>query len=68
MPDDPEGQEAAQQLANAVLLQYVDLPRRWLEDDEPRLPVDWLRASGTFNARMTLTPDELRELRPGSSF
>jgi DNA-binding transcriptional ArsR family regulator len=65
MPDDPEGQEAARQLANAVLLQYVDLPRRWLEDDEPRLPVDWLRASGTFNARMALTPDELRELQAG---
>jgi DNA-binding transcriptional ArsR family regulator len=65
MPDDPEGQEAARQLANAVLLQYVDLPRRWLEDDEPRLPVDWLRASGIFNARMTLTPDELRQLQAG---
>lgn len=65
MPDDPEGQEAARQLANAVLLQYVDLPRRWLEDDEPRLPVDWLRASGAFNARMALTPDELRELQAG---
>jgi hypothetical protein len=46
MPDDPEGQAAARQLANAVLLQYIDLPRRWLEDEEPRLPVDWLRASG----------------------
>jgi predicted transcriptional regulator len=65
MPDDPEGQEAARHLANAVLLQYVDLPRRWLEDDEPRLPVDWLRASGAFNARMSLTPDELRELQAG---
>jgi DNA-binding transcriptional ArsR family regulator len=65
MPDDPEGQEAARQLANAVLLQYVDLPRRWLEDHEPRLPVDWLRASGALNARMSLTPDELRELQAG---
>jgi DNA-binding transcriptional ArsR family regulator len=65
MPDDPEGQEAARQLANAVLLQYVDLPRRWLEADEPRLPVDWLRASGAFNARFALTPDELRELQAG---
>jgi predicted transcriptional regulator len=65
MPDDPEGQAAARQLANAVLLQYVDLPRRWLEDDEPQLSVDWLRASGAFNARMALTPDELRELQAG---
>ena len=65
MPDDPEGQEAARQLANAVLLQYVDLPRRWLEDDEPRLSIDWLRAAGSFNARMALMPDELRELQAG---
>jgi hypothetical protein len=65
MPDGPEGQEAARQLANAVLLQYVDLPRRWLEDDEPRLPVEWFRASGAFNARFALTPDELRELQSG---
>jgi DNA-binding transcriptional ArsR family regulator len=63
MPDDPEGVAAARRLANAVLLHYVDLPRRWLEDDEPRLPIDWLRAAGTFNARMALTPDELRELQ-----
>ena len=68
MPDDPEGQEAARQLANAVLLQYVDLPRRWLEDEEPRLSVDWLRAAGAFNARMALTPDELRELQTGLEF
>jgi DNA-binding transcriptional ArsR family regulator len=65
MPDDPDGQEAARQLANAVLQQYIDLPRRWLEDDEPRLAVDWLRAAGSFNARMSLTPDELRELQAG---
>jgi DNA-binding transcriptional ArsR family regulator len=65
MPDDPEGQEAARQLANAVLLQHIDLPRRWLEDDEPRLSIDWLRAAGSFNARMALMPDELRELQAG---
>jgi DNA-binding transcriptional ArsR family regulator len=65
LPDDPEGQEAARRLANAVLRQNFDLPRRWLEDDEPRLSVDWLRASGAFNARFELTPDELRELQAG---
>jgi DNA-binding transcriptional ArsR family regulator len=64
-PDDPEGQEAARQLAKAVLRQNIDLPRRWLEDDEPRLPVDWLRASGALNGRLALTPDELRELQAG---
>jgi DNA-binding transcriptional ArsR family regulator len=65
MPDDPEGQQAARELANAVLLQNLDLPRRWLEDDEPQLPVDWLRAAGGFNARLALTPNELRELQAG---
>jgi DNA-binding transcriptional ArsR family regulator len=65
MPDDPEGQETARQLANAVLGQNLDLPRRWLEEHEPRLAVDWLRASGAFNARMALTPDELREIQAG---
>jgi hypothetical protein len=38
------GAAAARQVANAVLSQYVDLPRRRFEDDEPRPPVDWLRA------------------------
>jgi hypothetical protein len=65
IPDDPEGQEAARQLANAVLLQYADRPRRWLENDEPRLSIDWLRAAGILNAQITLTPDELRELQAG---
>ena len=65
LPDDAEGQEAGRRLANAVLQQNLDLPRRWLEDDEPRLPVDWLRASGALNARMALTPDELREFQAG---
>jgi DNA-binding transcriptional ArsR family regulator len=63
LPDDPEGQEAGRQLANAVLQQNIDLPRHWLEEDEPRLRVDWLRASGALNARMALTPDELREFQ-----
>jgi DNA-binding transcriptional ArsR family regulator len=65
LPDDPKELEAARQLANTVLRQNIDLPRRWLEDDEPRLPVDWLRASGALNARMALTPDELREFQEG---
>ena len=65
LPDDPEGLVAARQLANAVLRQNLDLPRRWLDDDEPRLAVDWLRASGALNARLALTPDELREFQAG---
>lgn len=65
IPEDPEGQKAGRRLANAALLYYVDLPRRWLEDDEPRLPLEWLRAAGVFHSRVALTPEELRELQAG---
>jgi hypothetical protein len=63
--DDPEGQAAARQLSNAMMSSYVDLPRRWLANDEPRLDLDWVRAAGLFNARVTVTPDELRGLQDG---
>jgi DNA-binding transcriptional ArsR family regulator len=65
IPDDPEGQAAARQLSNVMMLSYVDLPRRWVADDEPRLKLDWARAAGLFNARLTVTPDELRGLQEG---
>jgi hypothetical protein len=63
IPDDAEGRAAARALTNVMLLQYVDLPTRWVEDDEPRLDVDWARAAGLFNARPALTPDELRAVQ-----
>ena|SRR5918992_2552132 len=63
IPDDPEGQAAARQLANVMLLNYVEEPRRWVADDEPRLELDWVRAAGMLNARVALTPDELRGLQ-----
>jgi DNA-binding transcriptional ArsR family regulator len=63
IPDEPEGQEAARELGRVMLLQYVDLPRRWVAEDEPRLALDWARAAGLFNARVTVTPDELRGLQ-----
>jgi DNA-binding transcriptional ArsR family regulator len=65
IPDDPEGQAAARKLSNVMMLNYVDLPRRWVADDEPRLELDWARASGLFNARLIVTPDELRGLQEG---
>jgi DNA-binding transcriptional ArsR family regulator len=65
IPDDPEGQAAARSLGNAMLLHYVDLPRRWVADEEPRLEVEWVRAAGLFNARVTVTPDELRSIQEG---
>jgi DNA-binding transcriptional ArsR family regulator len=65
IPDDPEGQAAARKLSRVMMLNYVDLPRRWVADDEPRLTLDWARAAGLFNARLTVTPDELRGLQEG---
>jgi hypothetical protein len=63
IPEDPEGQAAARQLANVMLLNYADEPRRWVADDEPRLELDWVRSAGLLNARVELTPDELRSLQ-----
>jgi DNA-binding transcriptional ArsR family regulator len=63
IPNDPEGQAAARSLGNAMLLNYVDLPRRLVSDEEPRLELDWVRAAGLLNARVTVTPDELRGIQ-----
>jgi predicted transcriptional regulator len=65
IPDHAEGQAAARQLSNVMMERYVDLPRSWIADDEPRLELDWARAAGLFNARVTVTPDELRGLQEG---
>jgi DNA-binding transcriptional ArsR family regulator len=65
IPDEPEGQAAARELSRVMLLQYVDLPRRWVAEDEPRLELEWARAAGLFNARVAVTPDELRGLQEG---
>jgi DNA-binding transcriptional ArsR family regulator len=63
IPDHPAGQQAARQLSNTMLLQYVDLPRRWVGETEPGLTPEWARAAGLFNARLSLTADELREVQ-----
>jgi DNA-binding transcriptional ArsR family regulator len=63
IPDDDEGQSAARQLSNAMLLQYVELPRSWVRDHEPHLTLSWARAAGLLNVRLLLTPDELRALQ-----
>ena len=65
IPDDPEGRAAARSLGNAMFLNYVDLPRHWVADEEPRLEVEWVRAAGLFNANVTVTPDELRSIQEG---
>jgi DNA-binding transcriptional ArsR family regulator len=63
VPDDPVGQAAARELSNVMLLHYVDLPRHWVAEDEPRLQLDWVRAAGLLNARVRITADELQEIQ-----
>ena len=63
IPDEPEGQSAARQLSNAMYLQYADIPRRWVDDDEPQLTLDWARAAGLLQVGLSVTPDELRDIQ-----
>jgi DNA-binding Lrp family transcriptional regulator len=63
IPDDADAQLAARALTGAMLVQYVDLPRQWVADTEPRLELDWARAAGMFNAGVALTPEELRTVQ-----
>lgn len=63
IPEDPEGQVAGRQLANAALLHYSDAPQRWVDEHEPSLTLEWIRAAGLFQARVAVTPDELRRLQ-----
>ena len=63
IPDDAEGQSAARELSNTMLLQYVDLPRSWVHDQEPQLTLEWARAVGLLNVRLRVTADELRALQ-----
>jgi hypothetical protein len=48
-----------------MFLRSVDLPRRWVADVEPQLELEWVRAAGLFNARVMVTPDELRSIQEG---
>jgi DNA-binding transcriptional ArsR family regulator len=63
VPEDPVGQAAARELSNVMLLHYVDLPKRWVAEAEPRLELDWVRAAGLLNARVRITAEELREIQ-----
>jgi hypothetical protein len=63
IPDEADGQAAARRLSSVMLLHYLDLPRRWVDEQEPGLDVEWARAAGLFNARLTLTADELRSMQ-----
>ena len=64
IPDgDLDAQAAARTLTTTMLLQYVDVPRRWVEETEPGLEVEWARAAGLFNAGIRLTAEELRTVQ-----
>lgn len=63
IPDEPTAQQAARQLNGVMFLSNDDVPRRWVVETEPRLEPEWLRAAGLFNARIILTPHELRDVQ-----
>jgi len=63
IPDEPGAQRAARELSNTMLVKYASLPVEWVRDLEPQLDVAWARAAGLLNARVDLTPDELRGLQ-----
>lgn len=56
-------QLAARELSNAMLLNYEQVPRDWVEKTEPDLELDWARSAGLFNAGMTVTAEELRTIQ-----
>jgi DNA-binding transcriptional ArsR family regulator len=61
--DEPEAQRAARELSNTMVVRYASLPSEWVQGIEPSLDVAWARAAGLFNARVELTPEELRRLQ-----
>jgi hypothetical protein len=64
IPEDGEqAQQAARNLSNVMLAGASELPKRWTDQVEPELSVEWARAAGLFNARVVLSADELRRLQ-----
>jgi DNA-binding MarR family transcriptional regulator len=63
IPDEAEGQLAARKLSNTMMTKYAELPASWAGAEEPNLDLKWARAAGMFNARLYLTPDELRGIQ-----
>jgi hypothetical protein len=63
IPDDPVGQAAGRALSRTMFLRYADLPGAWATEVEPQLDLEWARAAGLLNARLLVTPDELRQIQ-----
>lgn len=60
----PRGAEAAvRRLYGVMISDTTDLPNRWVAEQAGRLDGEWFRASGMFNAKLSLTKDELDELQ-----
>jgi len=63
IPDEAEGQLAARQLSKMMMTRYAELPASWAGGEEAKLDLEWARAAGMFNARLYLTPGELRGIQ-----
>ena len=64
-PDDPadvERETAYRALTDQMVARSVAQARRWLDEDEPRLPRRWRRLGGHANTRIEVTAAELEEI------
>ena len=59
----PDTESAVRRLYEVMILDTTDLPPRWVSDVAGRLDDDWFLSSGMFNARVTVTRDELDDLQ-----
>lgn len=62
---DMEALEAARQLEVERIASAAEIPMRWLEHDEPRLPVPWREIAGLANTRVRLTREEIDVIEDG---
>jgi DNA-binding transcriptional ArsR family regulator len=58
-----EAEEAARRLYEVMILDTTEMTPRWVHEDAGRLPNDWFLSSGMFNARVTVTREELDDLQ-----
>jgi hypothetical protein len=63
IPKDSAALAEVRGLVGIMLLDGADAPRRWVEDESPRLEPEWMAASGRLSVRVALTPDELNEIQ-----
>ncbi|MEO7260170.1 MAG: hypothetical protein ABI047_02735 [Jatrophihabitantaceae bacterium] len=61
-PADEEGEAAARVLSAHLFARSAELPRRWIEDVEPRLDPAWRRVAGLSNTRVVVSGPELERI------